>query len=271
MKKKPEAAVSEVEVLKLTTGRLTCYVRGITPLIYNAMSEKTRHSLLYPHKKTSAEKNATAKHNPVAEFRGTMYTAPTGPTMLTFPAVAFKRALASVALDLGGAKKAQVERLVWAIGERVSIWGVPALRMDIVRSADMARTPDVRTRACLAEWACKIELAYVMPAINETMVVNLLAAAGLIRGIGDFRQEKGAGNYGQFELVNSDDADWKRIVAEGGRAAQVQAVAEPVCYDEESEKLFVWWNEEFVRRGHNKKNGAAADDEVDDEEAEAAQ
>jgi hypothetical protein len=254
--KKKTEQVAEIDVLKIQEGRASFYVRGMTPLIYNAMSEKVHRGLLYPHKKTSAEKQATAKHDPAAEFRGTLYTAPMGPTLLTFPAVAFKRALASTALDTGGAKRTQVDRLVWAIGERVSIYGVPRLRMDVVRSADMNRTPDVRTRACLPEWACKIDLSFVQPTLNYTMVANLLAGAGLIRGIGDFRQEKGAGNYGQFMLVNDDDADWHRIVKEGARSQQEAAVRSPVCYDNETESLFTWWQEEARRRGHAQSNGA---------------
>ena len=256
--KKQSNSVTEIQVLPLTTGRMVCYIRGITPLIYNAMSSKARRSLLDPEKKTQAVKAVTAKHNPLAEFRGSMYTSPTGPTLTTFPAVAFKRALASVATDLGGAKKAQVERLVWAIGTQIPVWGIPQLRMDVVRSADMNKTPDVRTRATLTEWACRIELAYVMPTINETTVANLLASAGLIRGIGDFRQEKGAGNYGQFELVAEDDADWKRIVKAGGRKEQQAAFDSPECYDGESESLFQWWQDEDKRRGRH-TNGRDAE------------
>lgn len=250
--KKKDTNPTEIDILRINQGRLTCFVRGTTPLIYNAMSAKIKQGLLYPKKKTSAEKQSTAKHYPLHEFRDSLYTSPSGPTLLSFPAVAFKRALASSALDLGGAKRAQIERLVWAIGERIPVWGVPMLRMDVVRSADMNRTPDVRTRAIVAEWACKIELAYVEPTVNETMVANLLAAAGLIRGIGDFRQEKGAGNYGQFILVDADDKDWARIVKEGGRAAQQKAVEKPLAYDQESEALLAWWHEEFSRRGHDK-------------------
>jgi hypothetical protein len=249
-------SAAEVDILRVNKGRMTCYVRGVTPLIYNAMSEKARHELLYPSpKKTRSQKESTAKHNPPEEFRGSVYTSPTGPTRLAFPAVCFKRALASAALDLGSAKKAQIERLVWAVGEKIPIWGIPRLRMDVVRMADIKRTPDIRTRACLEEWACKIELAFVKPAINETVVANLLASAGLIRGVGDFRQEKGAGNYGQFELVNPDDPDWNRIVETCGRAEQEEALANPVCYDEESEKFYAWWHEEARRRGHAKTRG----------------
>ena len=240
----------EVEILKLTTGRISAYILGVTPLIYNSMNSKVQRDLLYPRKKTAAEKAATAKHDPMAEFQRSVYSVPTGPTLLSFPVVAFKRALASAALDLGGGKRTQMERLVWAVGEHAPVWGVPQLRMDVVRSADQNRTPDVRTRAILSQWACKIDLAFVTPAISETVVLNLLQGAGLIRGIGDFRQEKGAGNYGQFELVNSDDERWHVIVNSAGREAQIAAMADPSCYDADSEDLLVWWQQEFQRRGH---------------------
>lgn len=250
-KKNTGEVITEVDILKLNEGRLTCYIRGFSPLIYNAMSQKVLNELLYPSKKKNqTEKEATVKHNPPAEYRGSVYTSPTSPTRLVIPAVSFKRALASSALDLGGAKKTQVDRLVWAIGERLPVWGVPRLRMDVVRQAGQNKAPDIRTRACLAEWACKLELAFVQPALNATIVANLLAAAGMIRGVGDFRQEKGAGNFGQFELVDHDDAEWHRIVENGGREVQEEALANPVCYDEESETLYNWWHEEVVRRGH---------------------
>jgi hypothetical protein len=260
--KKSAGPVTEIDIIKIQKGRATFYIRGTSPFIYNAMSNKVKGGLLSPHKKSNAEKAATAKHDPPSEFRGTLYTAPTGPTLLVFPVVAFKRALASAALDSGSAKRTQVDRLVWAIGERVSMYGVPLLRMDVVRSADMNRTPDVRTRACLAEWACKIDLAFMMPAINHTVLANLLALAGDIRGVGDFRQEKGAGNFGQFQIVNDDDADWHRIVKEGGRAAQEAAVRNPVCYDGEAEALLSLWQEDTKRRGLTPKNGASHDEAV---------
>ncbi len=243
----------EVDILKINEGRLTCYVCGSTPLIYNAMSNKTIGDLLYPRKRTAAEKQSTAKHNPPEEFRNSVYKSATGPTRLVIPAVSFKRALASASLDIGGAKRTQVERLVWAIGERIPVWGVPRLRMDVVRMADMKRTPDIRTRACLSEWACKLDLAFVEPALNTTIIANLLSAAGMIRGVGDFRQERGAGNFGQFRLVNDDDADWHRIVEQGGREVQEEALANPVSYDEETDQFLVWWHEEVKRRGHTPK------------------
>ena len=249
MASKKAPASTELDILRINQGRLTCYIRGTTPLIYNAMSEKVRRGLLLPRKLTVAERAARPKHVPIDEYRSSVYTHRAPETLLAFPSVALKRALASAAIDIGGAKRTQVDRLVWAVGERVPIWGAPMLRMDVVRSADQNKTPDIRTRAILPEWACKLTLAFVKPTINETVVGNLLSAAGLIRGIGDFRQEKGAGNYGQFELVADDDPEWQRIAKEGGRQAQEAAIATPLCYDDETQGLYDWAVSEISRRG----------------------
>ena len=84
--------------------------------------------------------------------------------------------------------------------------------MAIVRSADMNRTPDVRTRAILPRWACQITISYAIPLLKEAQITNLLAAAGFTVGIGDYRQEKGKGSYGQYSLVAPDDANYRDIM-----------------------------------------------------------
>jgi hypothetical protein len=102
----------------------------------------------------------------------------------------------------------------------VPIYGIPKLVMDPVRNSDMNRTPDIRTRCIVPEWACQIEITFVRPLMRVNEVVKLLAAAGLTQGIGDWRPEKGKGTYGQFQIVEATNADWKRIVAKAGRGAQ---------------------------------------------------
>jgi hypothetical protein len=239
----------EVVIEKLGVGEASVWIKGQTPMIYNSMSAKVRHELLMPKgRKTTADKAQNLKHDPIEEYRASVYRARVkGPTELVFPCGAVKSAMCNAALEIPGAKKAQIGRLVWVQGESVDVYGVPRLFMSVVRSADMNKTPDVRTRAILPEWCCRVTVRFVMPTMNETTVARLLETAGLVIGLGDFRQEKGKGNYGQFSIA--DEADCKSLIASGGRAAQLAALDKPECYDVESRELLEWFVAERKARG----------------------
>ena len=239
------------DILKVSTRSLECYIVGTSPLICNRMSEKAKHELLMPKgRKNAIERATTLKHVPVDEYRASAYTLKdeTQPTLIAMLSTAFKGALRSAALDMPGAKKAQIGRLTYLAGEFVNIYGLPKLFMSITRSADMNKTPDVRTRAIIPEWACKITITYVEPLIRAQAVANLMAAAGLTIGVGDWRPEKGSGNYGQFEIVAKDDPRYVRIVKSGGRKAQIDALENPVAYDSETEELLAWFDDERAKR-----------------------
>ena len=170
---------------------------------------------------------------------------------------AFKGALAAAATDMPTTvARAQINRLVWIQGYQVPIWGIPRLNMSVVRSADMNKTPDIRTRAVIDEWASEITLRYAEPMLNPQVVATLLAAAGMIIGVGDFRQEKGKGNNGQFIIVSEDDPAYQRIKTEGNQAAQDEALDNPVCFDADTEELMQWFNEERAKRGSGKAKAA---------------
>lgn len=239
------------DILKVSTGDVEFYIVGSSPLVLNRMSEKAKHELLMPKgRKTTIEKATSLKHIPVDEYRASAYTLKdtTQPTLLAIMATAFKGALRSAALDMPGAKKAQIGRLTYIEGDYIGVYGLPKLFMSIVRSADMNKTPDVRTRAIVPEWACRFKVTYVEPLIRFQAVANLMAAAGITIGVGDGRPEKGAMSYGQFRLVDKDDADFKRIVKEGARKAQQAAMDNPVCYDDETTELLSWFDSERAVR-----------------------
>lgn len=238
-----------IEVDPLQVGSMTVWLRGLTPLICNRMAGKAMRTLLLPSgKKTKAEKEQSLKHEPLAEYRNSMSTrSGRGPTRIVFPSPAVKGALATAALETTGTNKTQIGRLVWVQGYSLDLYGVPQLFMAAVRSADMNRTPDVRTRAILPEWCLKVTIQFVKPQMSEQAIAQLLANGGIIVGIGDFRQEKGKGNFGQFEV--SDEKGCKAIVAAGGQAAQDKAIKEPDCFDAESAELLGWYDSEIKRRG----------------------
>jgi hypothetical protein len=243
---------TEISTIKINMERVQYCVLGTTPILLNRLAEKAKHQLLLPSgRKTSAEKATTLKHNPYEEFRSSPHTLieEDAETLLAHLSTAFKKAIASTALDLPGAKKAQLSRLMWVEGEKIPIYGIPRLHMAITRSADMARTPDVRTRCVIPEWAARVTVAFPVPILKETVVSNLFAAAGMIQGVGDWRPEKGSGTFGQFTLVDYDDPRFQKIINEGGRSAQEKAMEEAVPYDHETEELLAWFVDEADRRG----------------------
>lgn len=243
---------AEISIVKIEQGRIQFCVLGVSPLIMHAMSAKVGRELLLPRgRKTAADKASSLKHNPYEEYRDSVYKAvgDDGDTRCLVRSTAFKSAMASAALDIPGAAKAQIGRLTYVNGDYVEVYGVPRLHMAVVRSADMNKTPDIRTRAILPAWACRVTVTYTRPILRESSVVNLLAAAGVMRGIGDWRPEKGSGSFGQFELVSSDDERFLSVVKSGGRAAQDKALANPECYDGETAELLSWFDSEANRRG----------------------
>lgn len=251
--KKAATESPELVVNRLDVEQVDLYLLGSTPFIFNRVSEKSKHELLMPRstgKLTASEKASKLKHDVRTEFLSSMYMHrdDTFPTRLRFPSTAPKKAMTTAALDLPGVKKAQIGRLVWISGTSINIFGVPQLFMSIVRSADINKTPDVRTRAILPEWACTIQISCVRPILSAVAMANLLAAAGLLCGLGDWRQEKGSGNHGQFELVEKDDPRFLAIVANQGRKAQDIAIKNPATYDDETDEMLTWYDTELARR-----------------------
>lgn len=242
----------EISILEVTQETVEYCVLGKTPFICNRMSEKVKNELLFPKgRKSSAEKARTLKHNPFQEFKDSPYRLHDDgqPTLLAHLATAFKKAIAGTAVDIPGATRAQLSRLMWVEGEKIPLYGVPKMMMSITRSADMNKTPDVRTRAIIPEWACKVTVRFTTPMLKETVVSNLFAAGGLIQGVGDWRNEKGSGTFGQFELVREDDERFQRIMKEGARDAQIEAMENPEPYDVDSAELLSWFVDEADRRG----------------------
>ena len=247
--KKAEAGTLHIDALK--QGRVTLRMIGSTPFYFNAMSAKAKRSLLVGGgKKTAAEKKEL-KHDPEEEFRASVYRKRDGDTLLCFPAPGVKGAMATAALETPGVTKTSVQRLIFLPEMKIQIWGKPYLKMDVVRSADMNKTPDIRTRAFLPRWCAEVDIAYVTPTLSVHAIVSLLQNAGAIVGIGDFRQEKGRGSFGTFSVAGDDLGDfqtyWDEVTAEA-RDVQQAAMDNPEMADEETAELMEMLEEERAKR-----------------------
>lgn len=241
-----------IQIVEMETQTVTFHVLGTTPIICNRMPEKAWQQLLLPSgRKTAAEKAGSMKHDPLVEYRSSPYRMPQGDhaTELSVLATQFKGALRNAALDMPGAKKSQIGRLTTVENERLELFGVPKIFSSITRSADINKTPDVRTRAIVPKWACKVDITYVRPVLNHTIISNLFATAGITMGVGDWRPEKGSGNYGRWKIVDADDPEFLEVIKTGGKAAQLEALENPEAYDDDTEELLSWFNAETKRRG----------------------
>lgn len=247
--KKAEAGTLQIDALK--QGRVTLKLIGTTPFYFNAMSAKAKRSLLIGGGKKTAAERKEIKHNPEEEFRDSIYRMPSGETLLGFPAPGVKGAMATAALETPGVTKSSVQRLIFLPEQKIKMWGKPYLKMDVVRSADMNKTPDIRTRAFLPRWCAEVDIAFVQPTLSTHAIVSLLQNAGVVVGIGDFRQEKGRGSYGTFSVAGDDLGDWQGYwdeVTQEGRDVQQYAMENPEFADDDTLELMGLLNEERQRR-----------------------
>ncbi|WP_156928757.1 hypothetical protein [Bradyrhizobium sp. th.b2] len=246
--KKVETA--EVTIQPLKRARIKLRIIGSTPMFQNRMASKAKFQLLTGGQKKGKADRAAIKHDPLTEFRDSAEILPGGPTALGLRVVAVKAAMATAALETPGLTKSSAQRLLFMPGDHVPLYGVPQLRMDIVRSADINRTPDVRTRCYLPRWGAEVEINFIVPQLSMQGVVSLLCNAGILVGIGDFRQEKGKGAFGSFRVLGEgeDDEEWSDLVENHGRASQEAALADPEYADRDTEDLMAHFFAEVQRR-----------------------
>lgn len=274
MKKEAAKPSVEIEILEIKRGQFVAGIIGNTPLIMHRFSNKARQELLLPSpKKNAAAKATTLKHEPIKEAKGCAYIIAndSSPTFFGFPAETIKNATANAALDIPGATKAVVGRLLTIAGQYGNLlpfWGQPFMLASMVRNSDPGRTPDVRFRIVFPQWAMLVPVKYIQPNLSAKSVYNLMSASGMITGVGDWRQEKGKGSFGSFDVCDPDDPELLAMMRPGERARQKAAFESLAAYDDETRELIEWYDEEITRRGHEhqqapakkKKRGAAIDE-----------
>lgn len=241
---------AEITITPLRRGETRLRIVGQTPLFQNRMAAKVKGILLTGGRKKTKAERSEIKHDPLAEYRDSAEILPNGPTSLGLRVVAVKGAMCTAALETPGLTKKSAERLLFMPGDFTPLYGTPQLRMDVVRSADINRTPDIRTRCYLPRWGAEITIQYVVPQLSAVSVVSLLCNAGVLVGVGDFRQEKGKGAFGSFRVLGEgdDDPEWDDLVTSHARAAQEAALADPEYADTDTADLMAFWQAETRRR-----------------------
>ena len=244
MPKKQENEVITIPALEMK--QITISLVGITGLFVNRMTAKAKRQLLIGGRPKTAAERAKIKHDPRAEFREAMFVDEGWHehSHVRFPAMAIKNAMGTAALSTPGIRKTDVSRLVFMPAQHVPIFGIPALHMGVMRSADIKRTPDIRTRPYFPRWGTQVTIRYSTLVLSQQSILTLLNNAGTICGIGDERQEKGKGSAGTFEVANSIPAELL------DRDTQWSAIENPQPYDAETAELLKAVDEEMAARAN---------------------
>lgn len=246
----PKSTTTEIHIPPLMRGVARIRIIGTTPLFQNRMTAKVKMGLLTGGRKKTAAEKVNIKHHPYEEYRDSADTVSTGPSALGLRVVALKAAMCSAALETPGVTKSSTQRLLFMPGEYAALYGTPKLRMDVVRSADINRTPDIRSRCYLERWSAEIEVHFITPQLSVSSVITLACNAGVLIGVGDFRQEKGKGAFGTFRVITPEqqDDEWDDLVANHGRGAQLAALENPESADRDTADLLAFYHSELTRR-----------------------
>ena len=249
MPTKKEAKV--VDKLELDFQQATFCIVGTAPLIPHQVGAKSKKELLCPRgRQTATDKKIKAKHHPDAEYLDCFHPPSySGQSAIGMPAVNFKQAIGTVATEIPGLTATSAKRYVHVIGETIDVFGVPELFMTTVRNSDMNKTPDIRTRPILRYWCAEIEVRYVLPFMTFTTLRTLVQAAGILMGVGDWRIQKGSGNYGGWEICREDDERFLRIKEESTIERQMKAIRHPEPYDSTTAMLIEAWEADIKERG----------------------
>ena len=249
--KKTTVKAMGLSIESLQQTEVSFKIIGTAPLIYNSMSLKAQKTLLMgAAKKTAAEKKEI-KHNPEEEFVDSCYINGTNGSYLSFPSTGIKRGMATAALETAGVTKASINRGIYVVGEHINVWGKPYMNMSVVRSSDINRTPDIRTRAKLPNWCTEVTVRYINPTFSQLDITALLVNAGTLCGLGDWRIEKG-GPMGGYRIVQTKDDQkiFDRLVKEEGATCQKLALENPEieAHDNMSHELYEAITQERLKR-----------------------
>lgn len=212
--KTKEAEVLEIKALDIKTVKIT--IRGDSPLIVHAWSEKAKRMMLDAQMKTTKTKSKEIR-DPYDDFIQSLYWLTEKPestpdafdeaiangAKFGFPVGAIKMAGNSAAYRMGWAKNQMALRGAYFLkseyGEFAEIIGdTPIMREDMVRIG--MGSADLRYRGEFQNWHMDLTLEYnASGEYTLEQIVNVINAGGYVCGLGEWRPEKD-GSYGRYHV-----------------------------------------------------------------------
>ncbi len=191
-----------INLKPIQSNKLTFTIRGMSPLIQHAWSEKALRQIREKHagKKTKERE----PRNPEQEALAATYFTEDG--QYGIPAMAFKSSLISAAHKDIGLEKTMLRKALFLHCQDPN--GVlpmecsdPIIREDCVRVG--AGSADLRYRPEFREWSVEVTVTFDAELLRAEDIINLVNRAGFGCGIGEWRPEKG-GEFGRYEVDVSE-------------------------------------------------------------------
>ncbi len=181
-----------------------------SPLITHRWGKKAVREMLGKH---MGHDIPQADKHPFEDFVDTLYRDPKTGEM-AIRSVMFKAAMLSALRETSGVTRADVITGISVLGELSPIYGQPTNRLDPVKIGPWdARVSDLRFRGEYVDWLVTLTFRYNTAAISLSAIHNLLATAGALYGVGEWRPTRNGVN-GLFSVVEEAEAQ-KRMKALG--------------------------------------------------------
>lgn len=206
-----------IEIRPLDIRKVNLRIKGDSPLIMHAWSEKAKRMMLEAQMGLAKGKKKEAK-NPVDDFIRSMYwltPMPEDGTEESFekaikdgakfgvPVTGIKKATLSAAYRLGWTKNKMGLKGAFFIDSSVDGLielhsDTPVMREDLVKVG--MGTADLRYRGEFRNWYCDITISYnANGEFSLENIINAINAGGYINGIGEWRPEKD-GEFGRYHV-----------------------------------------------------------------------
>lgn len=247
-------SIKDVSIEQPKSLGIVLEVAGTAEYVQNRFSQKAIEQMLRKHMGLSTTRE-TKKPREVIESAKILNVK----GRICVPPGAFKKAMITASTSIRGFKKTQLRTQLFVVGNSIPITYEEEIpRMDMVRTAGMGRTPDVRFRPSFLGWKARIALQF-SDTIAVQSVVDLMNRAGRV-GVGEWRPEKD-GTFGTFTV--------SRVISNPKEIDEVYAECEvplvPLKIPEWALDANI--DPEMIRQAF--KDGEISEKEGDDDTAEA--
>jgi hypothetical protein len=180
-------------------------IRGITPIIVNNFSHKSRQQML--DKQMGKATSKKAPKDPQANFEGSKYLDYKGRDCVHLGGI--RNAMIQAARNIDGITMASLKQGIFIEGPEGPAqvllpieFSECVMREDVVRNE--SGVADIRHRAEYRDWSTKFRLHVIENVVSAEQAYQLLSMAGFAVGLHEWRPagKNGlGGQYGRFEIV----------------------------------------------------------------------